>query len=214
MAVYQPAAMGDFERPFLVNALSWIPAQFFVFEFVYRLIYQLRFVGRLYGAIPKLDIFHLGPIHSLAGFSARAGLLILVFAYVNPAFVYRPNILSDPVFFMAGITLSGLAFAAFTLPLLGIRSRLISEKDRIQAQIGKQMDTARRRLEQRMDDEDYEDVTEIRHALRAFLDLDAKVDSISVWPWSLNTLRGFLSAVLLPIILWLIQQVLARMLEL
>jgi hypothetical protein len=213
MTTYQSNVMLTFERPILIEALSWIPSGLFLFEFIYRLIYQLGYVQRLYADIPELDILHMGSIHSLAGFSARAGVLILIFAYVNPSFLYAPNILSDPVFLAIGVSMSLLAIAAFSLPLLGIRGRLVSEKERVREEIAARIETARRKLQQGLDDENYAHVTEIRHAVRALLDLDAKVDSISVWPWSAGTLRGFLSAVLLPIFLWLLQQVLARALS-
>lgn len=214
MTTYQSEILVPFERPFLIEAFSWIPSGLFLFEFIYRLIYQLSHVQRLYAAIPEIDLLGLGSVHALAGFSARAGILILLFIYLNPSFIYAPDILNDPVFFVVGTLMSALAIAAFILPLVEIRRRLVSEKERLQGEIGSYIETSRRRLQHRIDDDDYEHVAELRHAVRAFIDLDAKIDSISVWPWSAGTLRGFLSAILLPIILWLTQQVLARLLGL
>ncbi len=57
---------------------------------------------------------------------------------------------------------------------------------------------------------DYERMDKLNNALAAATSVVATIEKISTWPWRPETLRGFVSAVGLPILIWTITALLGR----
>jgi hypothetical protein len=47
-------------------------------------------------------------------------------------------------------------------------------------------------------------------AIQALMEFRTELKGVSTWPWSPGTLRNFITALLLPIVLWGLQQVITR----
>ena len=112
-------------------------------------------------------------------------------------------------FFLIDMT---LAVLVFILPLGRIHRRLVEEKERINAENDQRLEQAFRTLHRRSDEGDWKDMGDFRHSIASLMDFRHEIKSISTWPWESATLRSFLTALLLPVALWLIQQGLSRLL--
>ena len=105
-----------------------------------------------------------------------------------------------------------LAFGAFLIPLWATHIRIIQEKDRQLARNGEQLSVAVDKLGQMNESGQLEDVDLVDTSIGALIRVRESIKQTSTWPWEASTLRGLLSAVMLPIFLFVVQQILTRFL--
>lgn len=172
------------------------------------IVRQLRLVSRLHRMARNVDIFDPSPINAFSKLTATAaiGILIVAVFFVLPADdeAYVP--------LATGIGLIALAIASFVLPLRGMHKRLVIEKKRL-------LSGSHGRLKQTLSwihgSVDARDLAEADHLQKTLTSLLAERDvltKLSTWPWSPDTIRGFVTAALLPIALWLVIRALERFL--
>lgn len=189
-----------------------IPAGWFGCSFIYHTVRQLSLVNKLYQRIEDINMFDLKPVHSFSLLTARTGILLIVFVglavILNSALDLRE--VNDFLLALFATLISALAIATFAIPLWGIHERLVEEKQRIEAENNRRIDSAMFELHRRMDNGDYMDMSQFRSGISGLLSFRAELSGISTWPWQPATLRGLLTVVFLPIFLWAIQQILSR----
>jgi hypothetical protein len=54
------------------------------------------------------------------------------------------------------------------------------------------------------------DIAQFRNGISALMDFRSEIKKIPTWPWDTGTLRTFLTALAVPMIVWVVQQVLLR----
>lgn len=177
------------------------------FSLVFHTIRQLRLVSQLHRRAKEVSLFRLGPPHAFSNFTSRLGsalILITIFGVYQLAFLRVA-----PAFAFFHITLLLLALAAFVLPLMSIRSRLIEEKGHLLDEVDGRIEGFHRMLVQARVD-DLESVEGVPGTLQALRTERAALGKISTWPWSTETIRRFSTTFFLPIILWAITRFLER----
>ena len=103
-----------------------------------------------------------------------------------------------------------LAVVLFVLPLLGMRRRLVAEKGRRLAESDQAFETAARGLHHDIAAEDLSRAGGYDSALSALTLEHDRLRRVSTSPWSVETLRGFVSSVGIPILLWIVTAALDR----
>jgi hypothetical protein len=176
--------------------------------FCYRLIRQLRIVSELYESATEIDLFNLDPVYALSSHTAKTGLIFLFLVYSNLLLV--PGSIQIPTALVTTIAISIISFLAFALPLRGINQRLVAEKKAMVREINARIKSTFTLLEDRVDREEWDHMPGLERALSSLERQKHFVEKIPTWPWKPGTLRGFISAMLLPIVLWAVQQVLER----
>jgi hypothetical protein len=178
---------------------------------VYHTFRQLRLIGRLHESIPAIDLFDQSPLYALSSMTSltAVGLILLLVpsVFLIPAGAGASYILISAGWY--GFTLV-VSISAFFLPLRGIHGRIAGDKARLRGEVGRRMSGTLEAIHRAVDAGDAQAVTAGHQALSALTaerDLIAKVPT---WPWSGGALVRFLSAVLLPIGLWLITRFLER----
>jgi hypothetical protein len=179
--------------------------------FGYRIIRQLRMVSRLYETTSNIDLFNLEPVYALSTHTAKTGLIFLLIVYSN--LILSPDTLQFSVAFIMLAILTLIATAAFFLPLRGINKRLVDEKKGMLREIHQRIKTGFGKVERSFDGDSLGEISELRTAISALEGQKAYVEKIPTWPWQPSTLRGFLTAVLLPLGIWGVQQVLYRLFD-
>jgi len=176
---------------------------------VIQTIRQLRLVTELHRRASGIDLFQLGPVHALATFCASAGigltLFMLFFAIAEASTFTELNLL-----FLVGIAL--LAISVFLIPLLGMRSRLRDEKARLIGEANAGIERTVGRIHDRVNSDKYDDMGGLNSALSALVAERGLLQGISTWPWEVSTLGGFVSSLLLPIVLLFVARLLERLL--
>jgi hypothetical protein len=184
-------------------------ASFFILAF--HTIRQLRRVSQLHAAARAINLLQPGPTYAFSRLTSRTAIGVLAFLYFD--FLVNPPTEGVwlPYFTFTGVALVLMA-AAFLLPLLGMHRRLSSEKARLEGEVNQGMESVYRDLQQRVRSKSYAQVDSLEKALSGFVRMREVIAKLSTWPWQPETLRGVLAAVGLPIIIWLVQFGLQRLL--
>lgn len=183
-------ALGLVGVVFVISALTAIPA-------VHR-------------AATTIDVRHPDPAHAFATLSARGGILLLILvafsAITDPATFEGVNL---PL----AVTLPILAIVAFVAPLLGMRRRLDRQKASLLDESSVRIEALEVELERTVDAGELDRIRPLTDALNAYHAKRDRIARASTMPWDTATLRGFGTALLLPVATWLATTVLGRVLS-
>lgn len=170
---------------------------------------QLWMVDLLHGLAEQINLFRVKPFYAFSGLTARTGMSFLVLAYFIAA--VRPDIVRDtPALQMLIVAMLPTAIACFVLPLYGMHVRLNHEKDRLLAEANGRFEMLLARLHARVDDEILTDAEKISHQLSSITSEREAIARLSTWPWEATTMTGFLTTLVLPLLIWLAQRLLER----
>lgn len=192
-------------------AVIGIPTVFTIaclFILAYHMIRQLRMVSRIHALATSINLFHAGPVYAFSELTARTGIGLIGFAcLIILLSVPDP---SDPFAYLSITPIVAMAVAAFVLPLRGMHRRLVKEKDQLETRIADGVELAHAELQARLRTRDFAGGDDLDKVISSLLSLRAVAAKLSTWPWQPETLRGFLSALLIPILIWIITAVLER----
>jgi hypothetical protein len=174
----------------------------------YHTIRQLRLVNRTVRMVEQFDLFQLEPVYAFSALTSRTGVswvILLSLTLLTVPLQAAPF----PTLTLLIVQLM-LAIAAFVLPLRIVNSRLVSEKRRLVAELDQRVKGTLASLHRCLDDNSLVEVAQLNSAI---VGLNAERDiltKIPTWPWRAGMFTGFLSIVVLPIVLFILQFVLAR----
>jgi hypothetical protein len=187
----------------------------FVLAIIYQALRQLRQVGRLHKVAERVDPFSPLPLYAFSRLTAQtAGVLILFNAagfVLNPALLASDGGTVLTVGWLAGISL--VAGFIFIAPLRGMHGRLTGEKERLEAAAGERLRALLAELNAAIDARASAQVDALDRTISALRHEREILAKLPTWPWSGATIRGFASALFLPIALFLIQRFLSQFLS-
>ena len=141
--------------------------------------------------------------------TASIGIAIIVIAFLN-MFILNPQqvesvfaIVFYAVFFL-------MALAVFVLPLTEINRRLKEEKKRLMKIVNTDLEAAFERVREDFRSDKLDNLPALQVAIDSMMREKGILEATPTWPWAPSTFRGFLAAILLPLIIWLVQQLLGR----
>jgi hypothetical protein len=182
------------------------------FAFIAHAIHQLRLVTRVHRDIARVDVFRLDPLYAFASLTAWTGISVLAFGVFGFGSL---SLVGGGISFSAVdvATMAGLCVVAavlFVVPLIGLHGRIQLEKARQRAAAGESMTAAVAELHRRMTSGLFENSKEVSDAIAAATSAYTTISKIPTWPWRQETLRAFLGAAGLPIVLWAVTALLGR----
>jgi hypothetical protein len=184
----------------------------FAVGFFYYVIRSLILVPKIFDRVTRINLFNLNPLYVLARFTSRAGMIFLVYLLLN--FLTAGNWGSEEageaitVFYL--FFNSGFAILAFVLPLLGIHRRLEAAKESAVEANNDLIELGFAKMQALVKAGKHEAVPRLRASNSALLEYRQELAKISTWPWDGATLRTFITALAVPMIVWAVQQVLQR----
>lgn len=179
---------------------------------LYHTWHQLRAVGAVHAAATQIDSFRAAPLFAFSGLTARTGLGYLVMLYYTLA-VNGQFSANMPTLLLLDVPFAALAVACFVLPLTGMHRRLSAAKGDLVAQVDTRTGGLTDELFRRIDEGGPAAIRELNDALSSLTIVHAAVVRLPTWPWSAGLFRGFLTAVLLPVALWLVTWILGNLLK-
>ena len=179
--------------------------------FGYHAIHQLRMISRIYTRHTDVSIFDAGPMYALSRVTALTSISLLVFTYVYLAFYGDWQINSPSNAVLLGAILV-TALLTFVVPLAGAQRLLRSAKRERQSEISHRLESVADALHARADAGQFTDeIDHIGGAIDGLLKERDLVAKTKTWPWEPGAVRAVATAVLLPILIWLITRVLERL---
>jgi hypothetical protein len=124
----------------------------------------------------------------------------------------NPDNLSDPASIAVILLITILALGAFAWPLLGARRLMAKEKGQMLDEVSSRLRAAFVDLHQRIDDGELGEVDDLLKVISILETEQDTLDGISAWPWQPESLRFLVTALLLPLLIWVIQYVLQLLL--
>lgn len=178
---------------------------------VYHTVRQLRLISRIHERATELDLYRPDPLYAFSSLSAQTGGAILAMNYL--AVATNPTTFSSAAVLVPLILTFFMAIGCFVVPLLGMHRRIVAEKVRLETDAGGVLRHAIDELDQRIRTADDLGATTMTRVLEGLVIKHDVIARMSTWPWRLGTLRAFVSAVILPVALWLLFRSLERVLR-
>lgn len=197
----------------LAVLVGWIAMAGFALGAVllYQSWRQLRAVSAIHAAASHIDPARPEPLFSFSRLTARTGLAYLGVVYYSVV-TNGPTYAGDPTILALNALFAAFAVACFVLPLRGMHGRLVVAKRGL-------LDAAETRIERvtaalyaAVDRVTLEGMAEFDDAISSLTKVKAEIEKLPTWPWSPALIRGFLTALLLPIAIWLITRILDQLL--
>jgi hypothetical protein len=179
--------------------------------FIYHTIHQLGLINRIYTQHTHIDLFQMRPLYGFSNLTAlTASSLVLLpygFLYINPEVE-----LTNPVVLSNYLIISTIALATFLLPQLGIHRLQQDEKEHLVKEVNKRYKATMGELLKCVDGGEYESTADLIATMNALTNERKNINGISTWPWQPETFRWLFTAMVLPLLLWLAQYFLGRIL--
>ncbi len=102
-----------------------------------------------------------------------------------------------------------MALVTFLWPLMGVHRLLQEEKGRFLGENARRFMATTAKLHQRVDTDQLSAMDEINNTLSSLAQEEKKIVATPTWPWQPDQIRLLVSTILLPIVLWLAQQIVA-----
>ncbi len=195
-----------------------VPLAILSYVFAPVLIYQgvrvLNSVRRAFNLLGEVNLFELQPLYAFTGVTTVLGIFWLLIMNMNILgnFILSTSTESGVILSILLLTpLIPLAIFSFLYPTWGIHRRIQNKKETALRENGRQIEKTHRTLYQHLSKNDHKKSGDLEKSLNSLYKMREQIERIPTWPWNPGTFRNFLSAVFLPLGLWLLQQFLVRM---
>ena len=180
---------------------------------IYHTVRQLRLVGRIQARSERVNLFRPAPLYAFSRLTSQTaiGLVPLLIPFGSGLTVSATSLDYLTLLSICGLIL-GVAVLAFFVPLLGMHGRMSQEKRRLQDEVGRRVEMLVDRLHASVDGEDLSGADGHNKTLASLISERELVNHLSTWPWQAGTAGAVASAVILPIVLFLMTRFLDRIL--
>ena len=176
----------------------------------YHSFRQLWLVNQTVKMVRQFDLFWLNPVYAFSRVTSQIGMAWMVMLSLT-LLLFPIKLATAPVLVILALQVL-LAVAAFVLPLMFVNRRLVFEKRRLLAEHNQRLEATLERLHGYLDWKEPELAAQLNSAV-AGLSLERTVlTGIPTWPWRTTTLTTFLSTLGIPIIIFLIQLLIKKLL--
>ena len=178
--------------------------------FAYHTIRQLRLVSRINTQHTKVNIFEIGPLYALSRVTAITTVALLFITYMYGALFsnWQFQSASDAT---VAISFVLVALVTFVWPLWGAHKLLQQEKSRWKGEVARRMEAVAHELHRRLDTQELQGMDALKDGLDSLVVERSLLDKVSTWPWEPEAMRVVVTAVLVPVGLWLSTRVLERL---
>ncbi|RJP52212.1 MAG: hypothetical protein C4583_07090 [Anaerolineaceae bacterium] len=184
---------------FIVGLISYLTGS----AIYYHSLRQLSLINRTVRTARQLNLFRLDPVYAFSRVTSLIGISWMLMLTLT--------LLTLPIRLATGLGLAImavqilLAIVAFVLPLWFVHRRLESEKLKLVAEHNLRVESTIKLLHETLDNKKLEISAHFNDAMASLAAEREVLSAIPTWPWRAGTLTGFLSAIVLPIIIFLIQ---------
>jgi hypothetical protein len=174
---------------------------------IFHAIHQLRVINRIHTDHTRINPFRVRPLYAFSTATAVTALGLTMPTYV---WLGMNHLLRDPISIGITTPVTVLGLVAFVWPQLGVRRLLAAEKHQMLDALSQRFEAAIIDLRQRADERDVGGIEETTKILDALEIEQQSLVKVSTWPWQPETARYLVTALFLPLVLWLIQFIIER----
>lgn len=181
------------------------------FVALYRTVRQLRLVHRIHAMALHIDLYQPAPLYAFSSLTAQAGMGF--FLLLVPLALLVPSGSGPAAYAVAAtwfVTLAVISIATFVLPLEGMHRRIAAQKRDLESAAGQRLTATIAAIHLAVDDGDLAAADGLNKNLASLIAERDMVEKLPTWPWRPGTIGAFVTAILLPIGLWLMTRLLER----
>ncbi len=213
---FQPESEGLVGVSLLGMAIRW-PFETLMFGLVLALLFQtarqLRLVSRIHASAPRVNLFRPGPLYAFSRLTSRAAMGIAILVVPFGVNLTQAGSALDVIMTTSAMSMIlVVAVLSFIWPLVGMHRRMDAEKHRLQAETGRRLEALIGELHASIDNGDLARADGQNKTLASLIAERDLLARFSTWPWQAGTAGAVMSAVLLPIALWVVTRLIERVL--
>jgi hypothetical protein len=180
---------------------------------VFRVLRHARSVARLHRQANRIDIYDRRPAHAFSRLTARGGILLMLPVLVSGIVAVSVTTANGlAAFGLGALLVIAATTGSFVLPLRGMHDRLVVAKSSRLAECELRVKATTDEIHRSVDEGARQDAYALNKTLVSLLQERDFLARMPTWPWEASTLRGFVTALVLPVLLWLVFRVLERLL--
>jgi hypothetical protein len=179
--------------------------------FLLHQVGNLRTITRIHREATNIQLWNVRPHNAFARVTVRAAIAITV-PYVTAAVFSALQTENSVIAIVVIIAALAIATLLFVGPLVGIRRRLVDEKERQLSETDRVFEEVATSLRTELDAGGVARAATYESAMGALGIERDRLKKVSTWPWSADTLRAFLTSLAIPILLWFLTTFLGRVL--
>lgn len=184
-----------------------------VATFLYHAVRQLRIIDDLFQWHTRVDLFDARPLTTFSTYSVVMAMGIVLMGYLWVAVYPRE---AGSVAYTLQVTIVIVLFVvsalAFFRPIWSGHRHLARLKHERLRACHAALDAAGRDLRNAVSSGDYGAGDSVHHAVVAITADLGRLERVSTWPWKAEAISPVLTAVLLPLVVWAVQQYVMRVL--
>lgn len=192
----------------VVSGVLWALAAATLAVLFLQAVRQLRMVSRLGVVADKVDIFSPQPLNALSRLTAATAIAILTFVAFSVLTIPE----QPPVYIAEELVIIALGVASFVLPLRALHERLRHEKEALMASGQDRLKLTLSRIHDAVDKNELSSADQLNKTLTSLVAERDYLAKLPTWPWSPGTFRGVATAVLLPVVIFVITRVIDQFL--
>jgi hypothetical protein len=177
--------------------------------FVYHTIHQLHLINHIYSEHTRVSVFRPRLLYAFSSTTAVTAVSLTIPTY---AWLAINRSVRDPIAMGITLPIAALAVVAFIWPQLGVHRLQVAEKERLLEEVSQRFETTIIDLHQRVDERELEGIADLNSAMVSLEIEKTALERTPTWPWQPETVRWLVTALLLPLVLWLVQFLLQRLL--
>ena len=179
----------------------------------YHVLHQMALVSQTYTRHTRINLFTPGPLYALSRLTAANTMFSVAFLAVAsialaPSGDLDSSPTTTPQWVVVLVVVLALAGGSFVAPLWGAHRLLAAEKNRQQDELGRRMESAVGTLQAQVDNGDVAAAGAMAPVLEGLTSADRTLDRISTWPWEPDTLRAVVTALVAPVVIYVVTQAL------
>jgi hypothetical protein len=189
--------------------LGWVISYIFYFLIGFRVLLQIPRINRLYSYM-EADPFSPGPIYILSRYGSAFAAILLI---VSHGLV----LLSQPQYYFATsgliymVVLTFIALLIFFAPLGQINRRMRRAKDQLLSENGRAQKAINQRLQRAASSRNLAGLEKLRTAVAALREQRDVLLKLPTWPWQADSLRNLAAPMLIPVLVYLAQRIVASL---
>jgi hypothetical protein len=175
-----------------------------IMYFMFNSLRRLKLISMLHKQVADIDLFNLNPLRAFSRVSSAAAISLLLYLAITQRFGTSPENIGFQ------ISLGILAVVVFLVPLIGLRNKISAKREEQLKLISADLGLVAKKISSAVRNEDLDVLGKLKSGQDGLSFQRNEILSIRAWPWNTGTLRGFTSAFVLPIVIWLITRLLER----
>jgi hypothetical protein len=195
----------------VVTYLSQVILNAALLTFLLQLLGHVRTIARIHRESTNIELWNVRPHNAFARVTVLAAIVITVL-YASAAAASAAS--TDNSLIAIGFVILALVIATlvFVGPLVGMRRRLLREKERQIGETDRVFEVAAVKLRADVDAGDLDSAARLESVVSALVAERERLRKVSAWPWSADTLRAFVTTLVVPVFLWFLTSLLSRLL--